>query len=361
MGNERSDAKKSPNRPVHPIDASADATISRISRLQSQRSITKSGNSATHSHSVINGNSKMRVPQSPTLRVPSIKKEETMTSLTLDNTAKPSNRRKSSILDVHNGVTGKYISVRICKIAAMFWKQHIEVLNVPQKLEIGCCIFFGMLGKDKSLKRILKRVLPNNKSVEETSLKFLDMMGWLLRQLITDKINFYDLLTKLGIYHTQMGFSLQHFDTMLDAMHETFSYYFEQKYSIQVKYSMDEIFTLSAQIMTGQNLKNALHLHDLSKQFQGKDIPFLANLDACLKCTIGKEYLYRYLAQTWCDEMVIFEQSMRRFKQAMSDKERFMIARDITKTCIKPTASFALNLSYEHRINAMSSMTELEG
>mmetsp|Transcript_20321 Transcript_20321/g.32291 ORF Transcript_20321/g.32291 Transcript_20321/m.32291 type:complete len:100 (+) Transcript_20321:2-301(+) len=39
-----------------------------------------------------------------------------------------------------------------------------------------------------------------------------------------------------------------------------------------------------------------------------------------------------------------------------SDKERFMVARDITKTCIEPSATFTLNISYECRANTLRMM-----
>ena len=80
----------------------------------------------------------------------------------------------------------------------------------------------------------MKSQLNENKKIESTSLRYLDMMGWLIRYLITDNIDLYSLLTKLGIFHQNMGIKIEHFEPMLEAMHETFSYYFEHKYSIEV-------------------------------------------------------------------------------------------------------------------------------
>ena len=60
-------------------------------------------------------------------------------------------------------------------------------------------------------------------------------MGWLTRKLLCDEIDLYLLLTKLGIMHKNMGIRIQHFNPMLEAMHETFSYYFTAKYSIEVR------------------------------------------------------------------------------------------------------------------------------
>lgn len=270
-------------------------------------------------------------------------------------------RRKSSIMLVQNGVTGQFISSRICKIAAKFWHANIENLSVDQQLEIGCSIFFSMLSSNNEMKKIMKSTsLKENKKIEQTSQKYLDMMGWLIRYLITDNIDLYALLNKLGGIHQSLGIRIQHFTPMLQAMHETFSYYFEDKYTIEVKYAFDEIFALAAQIMTGQELNASSHLLSLSEQFQGDEIPFLKNLDTCLQCTVGKEYLYRFLRQTWCDEMVIFDKTLSRFKTASGDKARFMIAREIVKTCIEPSAAFAINISYECRSNMLKSMRSLE-
>eukprot|EP01084_Bolivina_argentea_P214410 364003_1 len=52
------------------------------------------------------------------------------------------NKRTSALLNINNGITGKHISSRICKIAATFWQQNIETLSMPDQLEIGCSIFF---------------------------------------------------------------------------------------------------------------------------------------------------------------------------------------------------------------------------
>eukprot|EP01084_Bolivina_argentea_P216138 367209_1 len=158
-------------------------------------------------------------------------------------------RKRSSLITVHNGITGEYISSRICKIAAIFWKQHIDTLSVTEQLEIGCSIFFSMMASNSKMKKIMKT---NNNNIEKTSLKYLDMMGWLIRHLITDDIDLYALLIKLGLMHQQIGINITHFNPMLQSVHETFSYYFENEYNIEIKYAMDEIFSLAAQVMTGQ-------------------------------------------------------------------------------------------------------------
>lgn len=100
--------------------------------------------------------------------------------------------------------------------------------------------------------------------------------------------------------------------------------------------------------MTGQDLnEGTFHLADLEDEM--KDHSFLQSLRTCLSSNIGREYMYRYLQQTFCDEIAIFLQSLAKFRIQLSDKERFMVARDIVKNSIEPAATFAVNISYETR------------
>lgn len=93
-------------------------------------------------------------------------------------------------------------------------------------------------------------------------------------------------------------------------------------------------------------------------QFQNVD--YLENVKTCLASPIGREYLFRYLQQTWCDEIVIYLQSMMKFKNQTTDKGRFMIARNIIDVSIEPNSNLAINVSYETRQNALMMMQEFE-
>ena len=101
--------------------------------------------------------------------------------------------------------------------------------------------------------------------------------------------------------------------------------------------------------MTGEDLRNVQMMNDFSLSF--KNLNFLQSLNVCLKSKIGRNYLHRYLEQNYCDEIVIWLQLIKKFNDSMSNKERFMNARNIIKTCITPTARFAINISHETRTN----------
>jgi len=218
-----------------------------------------------------------------------------------------------------------------------------------------------MMVSSTEMKRILTDNMTSTQSIERSSVRLLDMMGWLIRNLLQSDPNLIPSLQQLGVVHRKMGIDINHFDPMLNSMHETLSYYFPIKYGVQIKYAIDQIFTLAAKIMTGQNpneVANGYHLSDLHDEM--KDHAFLKSLKICMESQIGREYLYRYLQQTFCDEIVIFLEWMNKFRKQTSDKERFMVARDIVKNSIESEATFSINVSYETRQNALSAMKAFE-
>ena len=113
---------------------------------------------------------------------------------------------------------------------------------------------------------------------------------------------------------------------------------------IQVQFAIDEIFTFSTQLMTGKDLKTMNPTQTPN---------FLKSLRVCLKDKSGKEYLYRHLAQRFCDEIVVFLQLIEKYKAATDHHKRLLIARDILKICIHNDGVFAINVSYECRKQVM--------
>eukprot|EP01084_Bolivina_argentea_P200185 342352_1 len=93
---------------------------------------------------------------------------------------------------VGNGVTGKLISTKICRIVAIFWVHNITSLPMDRKLESACSIFCSMLSSNKEM-----RTLMDTKNIEALSLKYLDMIGWLTRSLMNHDIDLYSLLRKM--------------------------------------------------------------------------------------------------------------------------------------------------------------------
>eukprot|EP00485_Elphidium_margaritaceum_P005825 CAMPEP_0202691540 /NCGR_PEP_ID=MMETSP1385-20130828/6232_1 /ASSEMBLY_ACC=CAM_ASM_000861 /TAXON_ID=933848 /ORGANISM="Elphidium margaritaceum" /LENGTH=408 /DNA_ID=CAMNT_0049346967 /DNA_START=52 /DNA_END=1275 /DNA_ORIENTATION=- len=268
---------------------------------------------------------------------------------------------------ISNGITGTHISCKICNIAAKFWQQNIDTLPMEKKTEIACAIFFGAMSANADMKAVMTSTLMHGDDgggdLKQKSLKFLAMFGWLLQYLMVDGIDLYAILARLGIFHQRMGINIQHFEPLLQSLHDVFGHYFPIKYDIEVKYAFDEIYTLAAQIMTGEDLKASSHLRDISESFATENqIEFLQNLDQCLHSVVGCEYLYRFLKQTFCDELVLFLKAVYKFKTQSSSTpvQRFMIARDIVRVSIESDAEFTLNLSYECRQKVLDSMQSLE-
>eukprot|EP01083_Nonionella_stella_P065249 170791_1 len=266
--------------------------------------------------------------------------------------------QQSVRLIIHNGITGTYISSQICAIAFRFYTENVEPLSVENRLEIGCSILFAMSSYSKT-----KQILQNNaasKPIKQLGLRYLEMVAWLLRRLVTNNIDLHSLLSNIGAWHQNIGIRINFFPSMLQALNETFAYYFPIRYTIDVKYALDEIFCLVAQVMSGQELQSDTYLMAISNQFGGGNIAFLRNVSTCLESNIGREYLFRYLTQSMCSEIVVFLQSLFQFKRLTSDGERFIAAKNIQEMSIQNTAEFCLNLSYETRQNTLQRIKDLK-
>lgn len=102
-----------------------------------------------------------------------------------------------------------------------------------------------MLAANKEMKSIMQSNLCTDIKLEQTSLKYLDMLGWLIRSLVRDNINLYSGLSKLGDMHCKMGIKMEHFNIMIKALHDTMSFYFPKQYNIDVcNCIIDRTYTL---------------------------------------------------------------------------------------------------------------------
>ena len=121
---------------------------------------------------------------------------------------------------------------------------------------------------------------------------------------------------------------------------------------MQVQYAMDQIISLSAQIMTGENvddLESPNSTKARSKSFHGTNTEFLKSLETCLESTIGTEYFYRYLHQNHCEELAFYLQILQKFKAGTTEIQRYGVVKEMIKSCINMNGTFAINISYETR------------
>eukprot|EP01083_Nonionella_stella_P067340 178056_1 len=57
--------------------------------------------------------------------------------------------------DVQNGVIGEHVSLAIAETLYIFWHKNIDRLPREEQLEIGCSIYFTMMGSSEDMKHIL--------------------------------------------------------------------------------------------------------------------------------------------------------------------------------------------------------------
>lgn len=110
----------------------------------------------------------------------------------------------------------------------------LNMININDIQEIGVAIYLGMMVKDNEMRQIFKRNFNSKEKISAISLKFLNMMGWLIRTLLKNSPDLPVVLRNLGSTHNKFGVDVRHFAPMLDSLHESFSYYFPNVYGIKV-------------------------------------------------------------------------------------------------------------------------------
>lgn len=160
-----------------------------------------------------------------------------------------------------------------------------------------------------------------------------------------DGVNLWRVLTKIGEQHCKMDIKVNHYRLLLEAFHYAMSKSFTQNYTIEVKYCIDQIFTIATCIMTGHNYDQ---LSFGGRVTELNDCKFLKSFSICLDNEIGREYLYRYLGQTYCSEIVIFLQLFQEYNEIFSGhhEEKLIKAKAIASISLSQDSEFPINVSY---------------
>eukprot|EP01084_Bolivina_argentea_P240983 404676_1 len=98
------------------------------------------------------------------------------------------------------------ISTKTVQCASDFWIKHIESLSMELRLEIGWSIYIGMLVSRHEIQKLFGKLKTINQ-IESTSLKFLDMVGFLIRGMRnqSNAESVHKSLQKLGSLHANIG------------------------------------------------------------------------------------------------------------------------------------------------------------
>ena len=147
--------------------------------------------------------------------------------------------------------------------------------------------------------------------IEKTALRFLDMFGFLIRQVKNpNQMGLIKTLQGLGKRHAGWGVQTEYFEPMLNSLHASLSDHFKHTYTVRVKFCMEQLFTCAANVMTGKDLYSIF-----SQRYSNiKKLNFLQSLEECLSDETGLEYLERFLIQSFCAELVYFHRTYKKFR-----------------------------------------------
>ena len=101
------------------------------------------------------------------------------------------------------------------------------------------------MANDKNTQQALSCNYKTSQEMESNSLKFLDMISFIVRSVNMDDSNCDKLMNRLGIQHDMMGIGIECYAVMLKQIHETLKFYFPKRYTYEVQFAIDEIFTFS--------------------------------------------------------------------------------------------------------------------
>jgi hypothetical protein len=180
--------------------------------------------------------------------------------------------------------------------------------------------------------------------IDTQALKFLDMVGWLIRRLKSPETGtLIESLVSLGARHSSWGVKIEYFQPMLEALHAALSDHFKHTYTIRVKFCMEQIFAVSTNVMTGHDVGVVFRTRYVSSNH----LRFLNSLEECLADPVGQEYLTRFLIQSFCGELVEFLNVYKQYRGALSDLERHYLATRIVQEFLTSSSKSELMITPE--------------
>lgn len=193
-------------------------------------------------------------------------------------------------------------------------------------------------------------------SVETVILEMMDIMGWIVRKIKMKDATLDAVLVQMGDVYATHGIGMKEYGHLLHRMHGAFTIHFREHYTAAIRFAVDEVFVFSVQKMTGNDLKvcNATTdgdgesaLSALLSQRTFQDVV------QCMASEEGREYLYRYLHQVHCTDIVLFLQLMHCYKGTEQETpRRRVVARDIEAICLQRDSPFAVDfaVSCNHKV-----------
>jgi hemoglobin-like flavoprotein len=242
--------------------------------------------------------------------------------------AKQQQKHTAEILGIFTGEP-----MEICWV---FWKDNVDILPRNKQKELALLLYSHMFQKIPSARRLFVKG-----EIDKQALKFLDMFGFLIRQLKDpDQESLLNTLQGLGRRHGSWGVRMEYFQPMMLSLHSALSDHFQHTYTVRVKFCMEQLFSSAANVMTGQDLNSIFS----TRYANIRSLAFLTSLEDCLSDEIGLEYLERFLTQSFCGELIEFHHMYKKYRGALSDKERYLISVRIVHNFLMPNGDNELNI-----------------
>ncbi|ETO21309.1 hypothetical protein RFI_15895, partial [Reticulomyxa filosa] len=132
--------------------------------------------------------------------------------------------------------------------------------------------------------------------------------------------------------------------------------HFKHTYTVRVKYCLERIYICAARVMTGQ---------EYDVLFQNRyasllNATFLRSLPDCLEDSLGREYLFRFLVQSFSGDLISFYERFKDFRGAVTESERKQIGSRLVMEFLTPDAKRELMISQDIKNKIMIKWKKIE-
>eukprot|EP01083_Nonionella_stella_P196695 723509_1 len=232
----------------------------------------------------------------------------------------------------HNGIVGVFLTEAFVFGLYKFWSERVAA-DRKRFGEIAQLFFshlsVNIAAMDDGIHAMVRGV--------REPVRYLDMMGCLLRILANNEIDAAKTLRMIGCSH---DVDISYFSAMLNALHDTFCALLDKEYGVSLRYMLDVVFLHSVRIMRGETMS------DRWECLNG--LRFLESLDECLFDEFGSQYLFHFLNQSYCKEISKFVLLYNKFKfcDPANEALKYKLCNKIYNECIADSCQYQINVAF---------------
>eukprot|EP00484_Ammonia_sp_Unknown_P001442 CAMPEP_0197021480 /NCGR_PEP_ID=MMETSP1384-20130603/2366_1 /TAXON_ID=29189 /ORGANISM="Ammonia sp." /LENGTH=326 /DNA_ID=CAMNT_0042449315 /DNA_START=217 /DNA_END=1197 /DNA_ORIENTATION=+ len=228
-----------------------------------------------------------------------------------------------------------------------FWYSEIETLSADNFNKAAMLFYINVF-------ELIPEISPKfSKSIELQAKQYFGMIRWLIANLKQpDNHRVKSRIRILGVLHQKLNVKEDWFTAFLQAFHEAMHDTVGERYTPQIQFCMEQLYTVVTSIMLGKDFES------MPPSQAAKLLKSLGSIQDCLKDADAKQYLEMYMKEQFCVEWMHLYTDYRRYKSCSSFMTRQQIASGIMKKYIGANAECSVNVSHATKKGIYQSLRE---